>query len=197
MRSETQLAADVVIVLVVCAVIDRKRWTPMQLANAVGCSVEELEDARRRHQSDGLNALMPDADTETAAPTHDSRRQKREPRSPLRERRYEHPGERQCSRCGEWFPIEMYAGTREGDPRPLDGYRRKMCPVCFGEFERGHFIAVQKTVVFEELAAFFTTQLPDDSVGARCPVCEEPIVAGDDVQIRGIVEHTKCGKGKR
>lgn len=197
-RTERQLAADVVVILIVHGVIDRRRWNGHQLAVTVGVSIEELDDAVRRHQTEGLDALMPGDGTfavgqqPTRNEEHETRNEERDTRKPSA-----HPGERRCARCGEWFPLEEFARATAGDPRPLDGYRRKMCPVCFGEFERGHFIAVKHADALNEVVAFLTTEPPDEIVGDVCPHCDLPIEAGDDVEIVGVSRHVKCSRGRR
>lgn len=195
-RAETQLAADTVYLLLVSGVIDRRRWNAHQLAVTVGCSMEELEDSRSRCQTKGVDSLRADPDAvcgQTDIANVDTGNTNRESR---RRAAPSHPGERQCSRCGDWWPTEEFDRATSGDPRPLDGYRRKMCPACFGEFERGHFIAVRDADALHQVVAFLTTAPPDASVGQKCPNCERSIEDGDPIKIQGVAMHVKCG-GRR
>lgn len=93
MRSETQLVADATVILVLHGAIDRKRWKADHLAEAVGCTVEELASAYLRHRDGGRDALLP------------SWR--------MGEDRYDHPGEKQCEACREWLAIEAFVGARK------------------------------------------------------------------------------------
>lgn len=93
MRSETQLVADATVILVLHGAIDRKRWKADVLAEAVGCTVEELASAYLRHREHGRDALLPSRF--------------------VIEDRYEHPGEQQCEACGDWLAIEAFVGARK------------------------------------------------------------------------------------
>lgn len=191
MASEREVAANTVVVLLVHGVIDRSRWRPAQIAASLEMPLSEIAAAHARKEADGIDALMPGADDTI----NESRNEERGTRNAKGVRpQPDHPGERQCVRCGEWWPVEEFVES-SNDARPLDGYRRKMCKPCFGQFERGHFIAIKNVPrVFGELRAYFTASAGDDCFDKMCERCGKPIEEGQNVNVRGLVEHTTCPK---
>lgn len=189
-RSEVQVAADVVHLLLVHGIIDRKRWGAGQICEAVGITVNDLKVARFRCESRGADALQPDRangeHVEAAEPLAvTERRERRRPR-------LGHPGEKLCARCGEWVPTTEFDQRGPTDPRP-----KKMCRVCASEFDRDHFVAVRKAAALHQVVASVTAMRGDPFVGRTCPNCGEPFVLGQCVTITGEPVHADCPKVKR
>lgn len=183
-RIETQLAADVVWLLLVSGVIDRKRWTSAQLAESVGCTIDELDNARVRCEEFGFEVLKPIDGESTPEP------RERPPAKPM-------PGpvrafnEKLCDRCGDWFPIEQY------ETAPASRKRCGLCEICRTEVDRDLFVAVRKAAPLHQVIAYFRSQSNDAVAGMTCGKCGEPIRLNEPVSVQAEPHHVKCPKVAR
>lgn len=183
-RLETQLAADVVWLLLVSGVIDRKRFTSPQLAETVGCSIDELDNARRRCEEFGFEVLKPIEGDSTPAPRERERTPERRPsRAPVREF-----NEKKCERCGDWFPIEQFETV------PASKRRGGLCTICRGEVDRDLFVAIRKAQPLHQVVAYYRSASNDASVGMTCGKCGEPIRLNEPVSLQAEPHHVKCPK---
>lgn len=209
--SETDVAADVLHLLRKAGAIAPAANRPEHLCTIVGVTPKDLALAAHRAERHGLDSLkardvvtirdpriedehglefVPPVNACPDPSAHDDP----PPRAPREASA--HPGERQCPRCREWWPVEEFVERNPDDPRPLDGVRRTMCRSCFGEYERGHFIAVRRADPIEELRVFFTSTAGDGCVGMTCAACGDGLELGQSVTVRGFPVHTVCPKGE-